>query len=316
MLVHEGGAAMDVRQLRYFVGVLEARSLSKASNQLHVAQPALGVQIRNLERELGAKLLHRHPRGVIPTEAGKRLALHAEHLLRQLDLVRQDLINFATTPSGPVLLCVGRSLPRIVAATIAEQCRTSFPDIQLRILEGWQKQLEETSEGVEADLVVTFRPHQDLQVVTEHLVHDELVLVYSAKAERLPREIDFRSVTQRTLILPSKPHFIRRLVETAAELAGYGLKVYCDIDSLSTTRELVARGVADTVLPLACVREEVANGRLRTAKISNQKMQRTLYMLHSTRQSRSSAIDLVRREIRSIILEFAQDDSFGWKSVA
>jgi hypothetical protein len=60
---------MDVRQLRYVVGVLEAKSLNKASRLLHVAQPA--AQIRKLERELGLELLHRHPRGVEPTEVGR-----------------------------------------------------------------------------------------------------------------------------------------------------------------------------------------------------------------------------------------------------
>jgi hypothetical protein len=60
----------------------------------------------------------------------------------------------------------------------------------------------------------------------------------------------------------------------------------------------------------------VKNGKLRTAKIKNQRLQRTLSMLQSSSQSRSSAIDLVSREIRSLILEFARDDSFGWKQVA
>ncbi len=86
---------MDVRQLRYFVGVLEAKSLSKASVLLHVAQPALGVQIGNLERELGAKLLHRHSRGVAPTDVGERLARRARHLLKEFDDLRRNLIDCA-----------------------------------------------------------------------------------------------------------------------------------------------------------------------------------------------------------------------------
>jgi LysR family nitrogen assimilation transcriptional regulator len=307
---------MDVRQLRYFVGVVEAKSFTKASGQLHIAQPALGVHIRNLERELGTKLLNRHARGVAPTEAGQRLARHASQLLRQFDKVRDDLVDYATSPCGRVLLCVGRSIPRIVTAVAAERCRKRFPEVRLSIGEGWRQHINGTSVEADADLVITFFPHKTSQFVSEPLVQDELVLVYSARNGRLPREIDFHVLAERMLILPSEVHFTRRLVDLAAEMEGRELKIYCDIESVEATRELVMRGVADTVLPVASVREDVENGKLRTAKIKNRRLQRTLCMLQSTSQSRSSAIDLVSREIRSLILEFARDDSFGWKKVA
>ena len=304
---------MDMRQLRYLVGVLEAKSLNKASALLHVAQPALGAQIRNLERELGAKLLSRHSRGVVATDAGERLARHAQHLLQEFDRVRQDLIDYAATPSGSVLLCVGRGLPRVVAATIAERCRKMFPEIKLRIVVGGRKQLNELSKVSENDLALTFRPHDDNNFASEPLIQDELLL---CSARRLPREISFHKLIERLLILPSEPHYVRRLVATAAGQVGRELKIYCDIDSMNTTMELVKRGVADTLIPFGWVQEDVKEGKLRTAKVRDPKLQRTLYLLHSSRQSRSSTIDLVRREIRAIIREFAHDGTFGWKTVA
>lgn len=68
-----GIITMDVRQLRYFVEVVEAKSFTRAAERIHIAQPALGFQVRKLEDELGVKLLHRHSRGVDPTEAGQAL---------------------------------------------------------------------------------------------------------------------------------------------------------------------------------------------------------------------------------------------------
>ena len=306
---------MDIRQLRYFVGVLQAKSLNRAAIVLRVAQPALGVQIRNLERELGAKLLYRHPRGVAPTEAGERLARHATHLLQEFDRVRQDLADYVAKPHGSVLLCMGRSLPRIVAATIAERCRANFPNIQLRMVVGRRKQIDGTSKKLEADLTLTFRPHIDADFVSEPLIQDELLLIYAANRGQLPRAIDFRSLLERPLILPCEPHYVRRLIGTAAHLAGREINLYCEIDSLDTTLELVKRGLADTVLPVAWVREEVEKGKLRTAEIRDQKLHRTLYILHSSRQPHSVAVDLVRREILEIIFEFAHDHTFGWRTI-
>jgi LysR family transcriptional regulator, nitrogen assimilation regulatory protein len=305
---------MDVRQLRYFVGVINARSITKAAGLLHVAQPALGVQIRNLERELGAKLLHRHARGIEPTEAGERLAKHANSLLQEFDRLRHDLMDYATTPTGGVLICIGRSVPRVVAATIAQRCRISFPNIQLRILDGEKHSAEAIEQ--EVDVVLAFRPKSDMPAVSEALVLDELALIYSAQSARLPSEIDFRAVAERTLILPSKNRYTRRLVESVSQLSGHSIKLYCELDSVQSTIELVAKGAADTLLPIACVRNHLKDGKIRVARIKNRKLQRTLYMFQPVGQSRSSAKDLIQRELRSIILEFAKDCSFGWKEIA
>lgn len=307
---------MDIRQLRYFMGVVEARSFTKASELLHVAQPALGVHIRNLERELGAKLLHRHSRGITPTEAGEQLAQHAVDLLRRFDRMRQDLVQHTKAPAERVLLCVGRTVPRIVTATIAERCRLKFPDIELAILDGWRSHFEDTRAGSEPDLGITFRRQEEFTAGTEPLVEAELVLVYNSQVRRLPNEIDFQVAAERSLILPSERHYIRRLVNSAALQCGRDVKVYCELESLDITKELVIKGLADTVLPMASVRADVHAGMLQVSKIGNQKLRRLLHMFHSDRASRSDAKDLVRDEVRSIIFEFAEDASFGWSRIA
>lgn len=307
---------MDVRQLRYFMGVVDAKSLSKASAQLHIAQPALGVQMRNLERELGVQLLYRHPRGVAPTEAGERLAEHAEGLLKQFERIRQDLVGFATTAAGRVLLFIGRTIPRTASASIAERCRRKFPDIQLVIMDTWQSQKLDISDGTEPDLVLTFRQHKDVQVISEPLVQDELVLAYSAKSEALPREIDFCAVAKRLLVLPSQHHHIRHLIDEAALALGHDLKVYCDVDSFDTIRELVIRQVADTLLPTALFHEDLIAKNVQIAKVKSHMLKRTLYLLHSSKQRRSYAVEVIRREIREIIQDFGKDCTFGWSYVA
>jgi len=75
------GTSVDLRDLRYFVRVAATRNLSRAALALHVAQPALSRQVRELERELGSKLLARHPKGVTPTLAGEAFARGAAQVL-------------------------------------------------------------------------------------------------------------------------------------------------------------------------------------------------------------------------------------------
>jgi LysR family transcriptional regulator, nitrogen assimilation regulatory protein len=303
---------VDVRQLRYFLGVVEARSLNKASLLLHIAQPALSSQIRNLEYELGVKLLHRHARGVAPTEAGERLARHADQVLRDLDRMRQDLSDYATAPSGRVVISAARSIPRAVTATIVERCQARFPEVRLRVLDGWCKA---AADGLEVDLALTFNRGHNVSSVYEPLVHDELVFVCAAKERWRSDEIEFGQIIQQTLILPTHRHYTRQLLETVALLAERQLKISYEIDSFEATKDLVGRGLGKSIMPIACVHDNVEAGKLRTIRIRNRRFERTLYLMHSSRQGRSSVIDLVGGEVRSIVMGLVGDGAFGWRKL-
>jgi LysR family nitrogen assimilation transcriptional regulator len=270
--------------------------------------------MRNLERELGVKLLDRHARGVAPTKAGEHLAQHVYQLMRQVDRMRLDLTSYAAAPGGHVRMCIPPSIPRIVTTAIAERCRRVFPEIQLTVLESWRQQLQ--ADRLTADLALIFHPEQvGLAFVSEPLVQDELVLAYSANETQVPPpEIDLRRVFQQPLILPSRAHYLRQFVETAALSTGHELRTACEIDSLEVTKELIARGVANAILPIACVRDDFRKETLRYARIRDPRFQRILYMVHS-REPRSVMIDLICREIRAVIFECADQETFGWRRI-
>ena len=93
---------MDLRQLRYFVGIVQAGSLSRAADQLHVAQSAISHHLASLESELGRQLVTRGPKGILLTEAGGVLYRHAEAILRQVEFAKQDALSVQNVPSGRV----------------------------------------------------------------------------------------------------------------------------------------------------------------------------------------------------------------------
>jgi LysR family nitrogen assimilation transcriptional regulator len=280
---------------------------------LHVAQPALSTQIRNLERELGVKLLERHARGIAPTKAGERLGQHAYQLLRQVDRVRLDLSRYATAPSGDVVMSVAPSIPRSVTAAIAERCRCELPGVQLRIVERWRQQAQ--ADRLTAGLALTFHPENGAPFSREPLVQDELVLVCPANEELHRPEIGLGEVFRQSLIVPSRPHCLRQLVEAAALSGGHELRIACEVDSFDVIKELVERNGARAILPIAYVWDDMEKRRLKVAKIRNPRLQRTLYMLHSSRLVRSSAIDLVCCMVRAVIFECIDRESLGWRRI-
>ena len=84
---------MELRQLRYFVNVVDMGSLSKAAARLSVTQPSLSQQISNMEYQLGVPLLLRSSSGVRPTDAGAKLYHHARLVLRQMQDLAADVVG-------------------------------------------------------------------------------------------------------------------------------------------------------------------------------------------------------------------------------
>ena len=104
---------MDLRQLRYFVGIVQAGSLSRAADHLHVAQSAISHHLASLEAEMAKPLVTRGPKGIALTEAGTILYRHAEAILRHVEFAKQDAMQCA---GGSVGTCRGRLPGRPVGA--------------------------------------------------------------------------------------------------------------------------------------------------------------------------------------------------------
>ena len=109
---------MDIRTLRYFVTITEEGTISKAALRLHVAQPALSLQLRKLEAELGSVLLHRTARGVSVTASGAKLLVHAQDILRRFDAAREDIQAEAPEPTGNVVLGLSQSIAMMLGAPL------------------------------------------------------------------------------------------------------------------------------------------------------------------------------------------------------
>src|SRR5208282_4287764 len=114
---------MDLRQLRYFVGIVQAGSLSRAADRLHVAQSAISHHLSSLEAELERQLVTRGPKGILLTEAGSVLYRHAEAILRHVEFAKQDAMSALNVPSGRVSIGFPVALASILAPELFVRVR-------------------------------------------------------------------------------------------------------------------------------------------------------------------------------------------------
>ncbi|WP_315983356.1 LysR family transcriptional regulator [Aliamphritea spongicola] len=143
---------MNLRQLTYFIAIVEQGSFLKAAKVLRIAQPALSQHIANLEDELGTHLLIRTPRGVTPTSAGEVLLMHARKISAQLKHAKDDVRLEANTPKGDVALVLPPMLSGYLAPRMVMRIGELYPQIQLRIIEARSLKSYTLVESGRADL--------------------------------------------------------------------------------------------------------------------------------------------------------------------
>src|SRR3546814_3393147 len=127
--------AMNLRQFSYFVRVVELRNMTRAAENLHVAQPALSQQMALLENEVGVRLLVRGPRGVEPTAEGQLLYHLAQTILRQVDSIYSILWRKADLVSGAVSVAMASSTAHMLALPLIRAVRQRYPAIELEIVD-------------------------------------------------------------------------------------------------------------------------------------------------------------------------------------
>jgi LysR family nitrogen assimilation transcriptional regulator len=297
---------MDIRQLRYFVEVVEAKSFTKAADRVRVAQPALGFQVKKLEEELGMALLVRHSRGVEPTEAGRVLVRHAQSIMRQVEQARQELIDLAGPPRGRVVLAITPTTSALLATRLVTECRRECPEITLNLVEALSEQIMRWLADNRVDLGFTYNPDAVRGIRTEPLLVEDLYFIGpGAEAGRFPEAVSFAAIARQPLILPTKPHGTRLKVEEAADQTGAALQVSFEIDSVTTIRELVESGAGYTVLPYAAVQDSIRSGALFARRIVRPRVSRTLHLGYCVSFLDSSASRAVRDLIARLVAERA-----------
>lgn len=237
---------MDLTRLQYFAAVAEAGSFSRAAAALHLTQPSLSRQVQLLETELGQRLLERHGRGVVPTEAGTALLAHARGIFELAERARSDMEERQKNPRGRLTIGLPPRVAHALTADLVERFRARYPEAGITIMEGLSIRLREWLVAGRADLAILFDPAASPQIHQEVLVREPLVLV---SKRPLPERLRLAEVAQRELVLPSTPHALRRILDEHAAPRGYGLRVVAEVDSVQTVLTLVERGVADAVLP-------------------------------------------------------------------
>jgi LysR family transcriptional regulator, regulatory protein for tcuABC len=301
---------MDMRQLRYFVQIVESGSLAKASRQLFIAQPALSQQMARLEDEIGKPLLVRSSRGVAPTDNGEALYHHAKFMLRQLEQAVAVARRDTAALSGRVALGLAPTTVCQLGLPLMRHLRQRHPGIVLNIVEGLSGHLEHMTRVNQLDLAVLFSPTAASELTVEALLEEELFVILPAESVLVPPRqcsLTLGEVAALPLILPSPGHGLRRRIAIEFERAGVPMDTVAEVDSLPLLMRCVADGLGVTIKPRAATLALGGDAsRWRCLPLADAEMSRTNYLYTLPPAKLSPCAAVVRGELRSVVRQLVE----------
>ncbi|WP_170107114.1 LysR family transcriptional regulator [Roseibium marinum] len=260
----------------YFQKALETGNITQAAAELHVAQTALGIQIRNLESELGVPLLERHSRGVRATPCGDVLSQYAEEIISRVEQAKRAVRERAGSGTKTITLGLTPSIVRLVGDEILTDLSHMLPGVSLAVVEDFSIVLMRQLERGELSCALTFAQHTDPRFTRRALLEEELFLITANETDGDTGEITFRDAIAHELALCAERDVVTMSVTEIATRLGVPLQVAYQVQSLRAVKNLVAKGVAATIMPYGAAEGELRKGEFIARHIVSPAIVRTL----------------------------------------
>ena len=240
---------MELRQLRYFLKVVEHGSLGRAALELNVGTSALSQQISKLENELSTRLLTRSSVGVSPTPAGIAFQHHAQLTLRQAENAAQAAQR--ERMSGYVSLGFAPSTSSVLALPLIAAMRQRYPNIQLHLVEMLSGYLSSQLQARQLDLAILFHSDPGRRCRVRPLLDEKLFLIAPTSLPGVPSgdSVTLAELTLVPLVLPSDQHGLRSTINNAFAHSHCEPCVVMNVDGLALLMETVKAGYAATIQP-------------------------------------------------------------------
>jgi LysR family nitrogen assimilation transcriptional regulator len=301
---------MDLRQLRYFVGIVQAGSLSRAADRLHVAQSALSHHLARLESELDKQLVTRSPKGIVLTEAGKVLYQHAEAILRHVESAKKEAMSADDVPSGRVSIGFPDVLSPMLSYPLFTRVRTVYPQIKLNVTDANSWLLRERLVDGRLDIAVLFEGQGERGFTVEPVLHEELFYV---TAEPNTSPIRIAEAARRPLLLTGASSSWH-VAQQAFKKHGLTVTPAAEIDAMGTLRRAIASGIGDSILPWCALHDNDWKRAVSYRRFADEKLIRPIALCFSQVGQRSPAIDAVSRTLKTLINDLVENGT--WQGVS
>jgi DNA-binding transcriptional LysR family regulator len=258
---------MLLAQLEAFSEVARLGNLSRAAKTLSVTQPALTARLQGLERELGADLFVRSPRGMSLTDAGRALLPYAQRAMAQVLEGQKAVEDLRSGKTGELFIAAAPAVSTYVLPSVLKAFQTSHPHVRMGVRTGHTEEVLEMVLRRDVDLGVG-RPIQHPDVELIPVFDDELVLVVSRHHPFAKRDrIRLQELAEERLILFDRASSYYELTSSLIRQAGVVPESVIEMDNVEAAKKMVIEGLGVALLPRMALLGELRSRALRPVRV-------------------------------------------------
>jgi LysR family transcriptional regulator, nitrogen assimilation regulatory protein len=235
------------------------------------------------------------------TPAGETLVLLAGTITKEVDRAKEEMARLDGKISGRVSIGMITSAAQSTLAASSAKIAAQYPEIRLLICEGYTDTLIDWVVAGELDVAIVNMPLRKIPLTAHHILDEEMMLACRTGSKtRIPKTISFKRLEGLDLVIPSRRHGLRMILDNAAAAAGFILEPRLEIDTLSAICEIVATTEMVTVLPGIALAALLSAGRIRAQMISRPAISRSVSWVTNPRRIVSGAT--------AAVIEIISDD--------
>lgn len=273
----------ELKQLEYFLAVASNLSFTKAAEEIHVAQPAISQQIKQLEKDLGVLLFHRDNKRVSLTEAGKLFKSEAIKIIESADRAVKMIEEIRGMERGTVSIGMSSTLSSILMSDLAKEFQQKFPHIKIRISESITSRSINRLKDGELDIAIISMPipEEDGGLLEASVLYEEeleaIVPFTHPLAKADIKEMRLKDLNKYQWILPSNSNTLRRLINDSCQEHGFCPLVRLEVDRITAVKNLLISSLEGvTILTPTSVKNEIALGLMKKIHITDMRVKRVV----------------------------------------
>ena len=259
---------MELRELEAFVHVAVYRSFTRAAEILGTNQPVLSRLVRRLEVELHQTLLVRNGRGAEPTAAGAVLLVHCKEILQQVQRAKDAMQTLLGSARQKFTLGLVPHMAKFAVLSLVRDMRVQFPGAAITVVEGASTSLLESLLMDRIDAAIMYEtPRSDL-IEKRTLLREELYFIGPGASGAATETMRFKEVARYPLVMSSRTHAIREVVEAQAAKHHVKLNIALEVDAVTAALDLVQEGYGYALLPLNALERDERKRQLSVTRVS------------------------------------------------
>jgi len=279
---------MLLRHIRYFLAVAEQGNFTRAAEALHVSQPTLSQQIKQLEENLGTPLFDRSGRTVRLTDAGMAWMRYARLALQDLEAGTRAIHDVATLERGNLRLAMTPTFTAYLVGPVIDAFYRQYPGVSVSIHEMTQDRIEALLAEDRLDVGIAFSQAQSVDIVAEELFTESLNMMVGVQHPLVQQRepLSAQVFEQQPLVLLSEDFATRQFIDDYCRRQGIRPRVAMEANAIGAIIEIVRRGQLATLLPAAVAQE---NPQLHPARLPDVMPARRAVLLQRKDAYRSAA---------------------------